>query len=447
MLENAGFNSSPAVPSSHCDGAGRERDVGDLVRELRAAGVEARILKTASGIAAGGAALSVTVLAALASGDGGEMLRPVVELVRTRMPITLCLRDLGDGDSAADALESFCTMLRDRLLVENLPPAGIGVSLASHVVPLEAYLLLTSALLGRGPRYVILDSLQMRHHDDPRAQRTADHNWAFLWRSRDGHPSVVPAYAASVTTRCPLLGDEAATAILPELGLQTPVGGAWLPLVVRLPDFSDGRGHLSWERLGRALIAAVDLGEELLDCLDWPAASLVRDAMENRRLAIELRGLGDLVVERGADPAHLASLRWLDEVVARAHALLWDRSRVLARTRGPLPSLVRSEPAIGWRCDRSRSDWKLRWRQALAGSAVRHRNLLVLSPCSVLPAGAPAASDYLDLLPVLHHADAFAFARPPTACFRDTREFARFHRRAWAVMQRRNAASFIATGV
>jgi hypothetical protein len=332
------------------------------------------------------------------------------------------------------------------LLAAGLSPAGIGISMHSHVVPLEAYVLLTSALLGDGPRYVIFDSLQLRHHDDPHVQRTADENWSFLWRRSKAQPPLVPAYAASVTTRCALLGDEVATAVLPELGLQVPVESAWLPLVLRLPDFSDGRGRLCWNRLSRALKAAIELGEVLLDRLVWPLPSLARDSAANRRLAVSVGGIGDLVVARGADPGDLACLRWIEGVVARLHALLWSRSRALAREVDPLPSLVKSEPTVGWRCDRSRNDWQLRWRRALAESAVRHRNLLVLSPYAVLPAGAAAASDFLDLLPVLHHADAFAFADPPTRCLRNAAEFARFHRRAWAVMQRRNAASFVATG-
>lgn len=446
MLENAGLESPPPPALPQRGDTAARRDVFDLVRELREAGVEPRILETAVGVTAGGAAITVPVRESLAAADGGEALREVAALARARVPVTLCLRDLGGGDAAIDALETFCTALRDRLPGESLAPASIGVSMPSHVVPLEAYSLLTSALLGHGPRYVILDSLQMRHHDDRRTQRAADRNWSFLWRRRAAGPAVAPAYAASVTTRCPLLGDEAATAVLPELGLQVPVGSAWLPLVIRLPDFSDGRGRLRWERLRHALTAAVELGERLLDRLAWPVASLARDAADNRRLAVDVRGIGDLVVERGAAPADLACLRWVEGVVARLQALVWARSRALARELGPLPSLVRSEPTIGWRCDRSRSDWQLRWRRALADSGVRHRNLLVLSPYAVLPASAADATAYLDLLPVLQHADAFGFARPPAGCFRDPAEFARFHRRAWAVMQRRNAASFVAGG-
>jgi hypothetical protein len=94
-----------------------------------------------------------------------------------------------------------------------------------------------------------------------------------------------------------------------------------------------------------------------------------------------------------------------------------------------------------------RNDWHRRWRRALANSAVRHRNLLVLSPYSVLPAADHSVIDLIDLLPALHHADAFSFANPRSDGCRNADEFATFHRRAFAVMQRRNAASLIAAGV
>jgi hypothetical protein len=449
MLENAELKSLPAetLPAATVGGEARS-DVGELVGELRAAGVLPRLLSGAAGPGAGGIALPVPVQELLRSPvDCERALQRIAALARAGMPVTLSLRDLGGGDDGIGALEEFCTMLREGLGAEGLSTEGIGVSLQSHQVPLKAYLLITTALLGGGSRYVILDSLQMRHHDDRRVQRETDANWSFLWRRRSARPPLMPAYAASVTTRCALLGDEAATAVLPELGVQVPLATAWLPLVIGLPDFSDGRGRLAWDALEHALCRTVDLGERLLDCLRWPDNALERDAAENRRLAIAVGGVGDLVVERGAAPSDLACLKWIDSIVARLHAVLWARSRLLARRLGPLPSLSQPESTAGWRCDRKRSDWQQRWARALASSAIRHRNLLVLSPYSVLPTGADRASDYLDLLHVLHHADAFSFAAPPASCFRSVGEFAAFHRRAWAVMQRRNAASFVATGV
>jgi hypothetical protein len=93
-----------------------------------------------------------------------------------------------------------------------------------------------------------------------------------------------------------------------------------------------------------------------------------------------------------------------------------------------------------------KGDWQRRWREAVAKWAVRHRNLLVMSPYSVLPSGDHDVKDFIDLLPALHHADAFAFSDPVSHGCRDADEYAAFHRRAFAVMERRNAASLVAAG-
>jgi hypothetical protein len=373
-------------------------------------------------------------------------MRRVIMLVHENLPLTLKLCELGAEDEAIRALEDFCGVLRTALRAEGLASDRIGISMQSHLVPLQAYLLICTAILGRGPRYVILDSLQMRRHDNNLVQEEAEANWSFLWGRRHATPTVIPAYAASVTTRCPLLGDEAATAVLPETGLQAPVESAWLPMRLNLIDFSDGRGRLQWNELQSALETAVDAGDRILDHLRWPLPQQQSDAWQNRRLAISVGGLGDLVVERGADPADLRCLQWMDETVARIHSSLWDRSKSLALETEPLPALLSNSPAVRWDCDIKKSDWNQRWRRAVASTAVRHRNLLVMSPYAVLPR-AGASAGFVDLLPVLHHADAFSFAGPRVDGFRSCSEFANFHRRAWAVMQRRNAASLVAAGV
>lgn len=421
--------------------------VAELVERLRTLHVEPHLLRTRRGVTAGGIALRVPVRKTLQCPLTTErLLRHVATLLRDEVPLTISMQDLGADDSAINALEDFCTALRRVVSAGQMSADRLGLSLQSHQIPLQAYLLISTALLGTGPRYLILDSLQMRHHDHRRVQNETDNNWSFLWRRRALCPTVVPAYAASVTTRCPLLGDEAATTILPELGIQVPVDTAWLPLTLYLPDFSDGRGRLCWNSLQRALRSSVDLAERILDDLYWPHAAQQSDAWQNRRLAVTLTGIGDLVVERGANPADLRCLQWIDRTVQQLHTLLWNRSRALARRGEPLPALLRTEPTVGWPNGSRKRDWQGRWRRALTNAAVRHRNLLVMSPYSVLPAGANTVSDFIDLLPVLHHGDAFSFATPPADSYRNAQEFANFHRRAWAVMQRRNAASFVAEG-
>ena len=448
MLENTnreGASLRLAVARGE-EGAGS--GLQELAGRLAALKVQPRLLQSGNGVTAGGVAMRVSVQKTLQSPMAGEHLfRRVTMLAHEQVPLTLALWELGAEDESIRALEDFCGILRVALTAEGLAAANIGISMQSHLVPLKAYLLICTAILGRGPRYVILDSLQMRHHDCDMVQAEADSNWSFLWSVRNASPTIVPAYAASVTTRCPLLGDETATAVLPEAGQQAPVESAWLPMHIYLPDFSDGRGRLNWEFLEAALQQAVDAGDRILDYLYWHLPQQRSDAWQNRRLAISIDGIGNLVVERSADPGDLRCLQWIDETVARIHAVLWNRSRILAQQTEPLPALLSNWPAVRWDCDIKKSDWEVRWRRAVANSAVRHRNLLVMSPYAVLPRGSAASYRFVDLLPALHHADAFSFANPRVDGFRTCAEFATFHRRAWAVMQRRNAASLVAAGV
>ncbi len=420
--------------------------VEELAAELHRLKIKPRLLRTPQGYTAGGAALRVEVGEVLGSEPAREkLLRRLALLLRQRVPVTLTLSGFGAGDGAIGALEVLCGFLRDRLRACSLSPGALGVSIHSHVLPLPAFALITGALLGGGPRYVLLDSLQLRHHADERTRSEAERNWSFLWHRR-GLP-LVPAYASAVTTRCPLLGDEAAVGILPELGLQVPPETAWLPLEIDITGFSDGRGRLQLRDLDAALRLAVDKADLLLERLHWPLPELAVDAWQNRRLAVSVGGIGDLVAERGADPGDLHTLQWIDRVVTRMHTVLWHRSRARAVEAEPLPALLRSDFGAAFASDVHRCDWQARWRRALTNAAVRHRNMLVMSPYSLFPAAARGNSGFADLLPVLHHADGFGFACPPADVFRNRREFKSFHRRAWAVMQRRNAASLVAAGV
>lgn len=448
MLDHT--NLEEAVPRAPAGRGNEGADSGlqELVEALVSRRVRPRLLQSGNGLTAGGAALRVSVRETLQSPLATEhLLRRVTMLVHQQVPLTLALYELGAEDEAIRALEDFCGILRFAFTADGLSSADIGVSIQSHLVPLKAYLLICTAVLGRGPRYVVLDSLQMRHHDCDIVQAAAEGNWSFLWSVRNAFATVLPAYAAGVTTRCPLLSDETATVVLPEGGQQAPVESAWLPMQINLPDFSDGSGRLDWQSLEGALRQAVDTGDRILDCLYWYLPQQRSDAWQNRRLAISVDGIGDLVMESGADPGDLRCLQWIDRTVARIHAVLWNRSRALAQETEPLPALLSNWPAVRWDCDIKKSDWDVRWRQAIENSAVRHRNLLVMSPYAVLPRRSAPSYEFVDLLPALHHADAFSFANPRVDGFRSCAEFATFHRRAWAVMQRRNAASLVAAGV
>lgn len=418
-----------------------------LTARLARSHVSVGSLASAAGVTAGGVALSVDVDEVCSATSSTEHLhRRICGLLRDRLPVTLTLVSLGHGDEAINRLEDFCAALRRVLVSGNLSPALLGIALSSQSMPLPTFRLVCNTVLGDGPRFALLHETQMRHHADRHAQEEIEHNWSLLWRRREGPWPLLPAYATNVTTRCPLLSHESATALLPGLAVPVPARTAWLPLELRLGDFSDGHGRLDWERLRQALRACVDVGDRILDHLEWPDAAQRSDACLNRRLAVLAGGIGDLIMEYGADPADLRTLQWADRLMMRISKTLWSRSQALAKRAGVLPALTHSDPTAASPNMARKGDWQRRWRNAVARSAVRHRNLLVMSPYAVLPSGDHDVKDFIDLLPALHHADAFSFADPVTRGCGNAEEFAAFHRRAFAVMERRNAASLVAAG-
>jgi hypothetical protein len=449
LQETIAFDAhAPGQEAGHST-PGSATDIAEgLVFALREHGFETDLVKGAAGLTAAGADLQVWP-GELGRSDVAtdHFLRRVAALVHDGIPVTLSLRELGPGDSGVKVFEDFCCKVRAFLGADKALMSRIGLSLHSHQIPLQAYLLISRTLLGCGPRYVILDSLQMQHHKQTKVQEETERNWLFLWRHRDLEHALIPVYGAGVRTGCPLLGDEAAEAVLPVHGVQVPVGSAWLPVRLHLPRFADPKGQVTWPHLQPALESCVDIGDQLLDVLSWSTPCQRSDAWLNRRLAVTITGIGGLVQKRGNDPTCLKCLRWIDETIGRIRKTLWDRSHIIAGQAGLLPALVRADPSGGL-CDLShKENWQRRWRLALASSAVRNRNLLVMSPHSVLPESSDNMLSFADLLPVLCHADAYSFLGQPSLGNWNIRHFRTFHTRAWAVMQRRNAHSLVAAGV
>jgi len=397
---------------------------------------------------AGGVPMRLSVRNILRANSGSEIaISAILGLLKEKVPVMLSLTDLGNETAAIDNLQKFCELLR--LVTDSTGQCSdeIGMCVHSHQLPLQAFQLITQSVLGRGSRYIILDSLQMTQHRNPQVQAETDRNWIFLWRNREASPPLRPAYGASVRTACPLLADEVTASLLPVLGIQVPVDSAWLPLDLALPQFVDGVGDIRWELLLPTLAHGVELAEQIIDQLCWSQAGQRADAHANRRLAISISGLGDLVANRGLDPHDLDTLKWLSVIVGRIRKTLWHRSRQLARSDGCLPALCGADPSSGWDDSAHRENWRRRWQVALEKSAVRNRNMLVLSPYSVLPSTTVSSARYTDLLPVISFADAWSFADAPKFHGWNLNDYKVFHRRAWAVIQGRKTGELIAAGV
>ncbi|MGH8221501.1 MAG: hypothetical protein ACREQZ_00875, partial [Woeseiaceae bacterium] len=247
---------------------------------------------------------------------------------------------------------------------------------------------------------------------------------------------VRPVYGERVRSTSPLLSDEKTASVLPALAMPVPERSAWLPVELRLPRYCDARGQLQLPALRRALHSCLGQSEVLAGACSWPLGRQAADQRDNNRLAMLVTGIGDLVLEHRMDPASIACLRWIEGLVRTLRDELRQCSRDLARESGPVPALAESDPAAAWPDPGHRENWRRRWREALESQAVRHRNLLVMSPYAVLPRGRKANAPYTDLLPVLALADAVSFRHPPGFDGWNIKEFSHFHRRAWAVLHR-----------
>lgn len=253
------------------------------------------------------------------------------------------------------------------------------------------------------------------------------------------------AFADYVMPQCPLLSAERARAVQLPIGLQAPAGSAWVAMRLDVSRFvSTATASVAKPALERSLRTCVDVGERLHDVLRWPSEDMRRDSRLNRRLAVVIDGIGDAAARLELDPCALETLRRLGQLVLGIRTTLQVRSRELAECSEQLPAIALSDPSHALPCGGVRDDWQRRWRSAVSASLVRHRNLLVMSPWALFPSRYEADFRYAELLPLLRHADACAFAGKVSTAHWNLNEFRRFHERARAVLQQRGTGSLFA---
>jgi hypothetical protein len=251
--------------------------------------------------------------------------------------------------------------------------------------------------------------------------------------------------SAVVTSSCPLLPAEAASEFSPQVCMQVPSHTAWIPLELDILSYVDEAGSVSMQALECALAACVDDGDKLHDQTDWAEPLIEYDSWLNRRLAIVLRGWGDIVVRRGADPRALTTLREMEELAEWACQTLHNRSRHLALQNSWCPALDEAG-ALVMQMKQSRS-WGRRWNKAIRDVAVRHRNLTTISPWDVFPRKKRADLRYADLLPLTRFADSLSFQRDASISHWNVSDFKGFHERVSAIVRCNGGAGLVAKQV
>lgn len=248
-----------------------------------------------------------------------------------------------------------------------------------------------------------------------------------------------------VSSRCPLLAAEAADEFLPVGCMQVPKHSAWIALEVDVAAFATTSGEIQMPELERALHECVDEGDRLHDETDWIEPQVEYDSWFNRRLAIALRGWGDLVALRGSDPRHLATLRETERLAEWICTTLQTRSRHLAARDRCCPALDAAGARV--RLAKQPRLWDRRWKKALADVAVRHRNLTTMSPWDIFPGTSAADLSYSDLLPLTRFADSMSFQRDVSISHWNVNDFRAFYERVTAIVRCGRGAGLVAKQV
>jgi len=269
-----------------------------------------------------------------------------------------------------------------------------------------------------------------------------DRVWRHLWEMRDITPVSV-VLPTVVSSPCPLLTEEHADSVLPSTGIQVPRNSAWIPMQVDIMRFARANGDIGLRLLEKALNDCVDRGDLLHDKRNWSSPMISYDSWLNRRLAVAIRGWGDLVKLRGADPCALSTLNELEDLAEYIGGTLQRRSQAQARERGYCPAV----DVAGTRILNSGIEIKQRWRRAVDQSALRHRNLTTMSAWDVFPRGQPADLRYMDLLPILDCANCVSFQRDVEIAHWNVSDYRRFYERVSAVLRRKRDSGQIAKQV
>lgn len=259
--------------------------------------------------------------------------------------------------------------------------------------------------------------------------------WQGLTAFAHREPGIRLVLGQTSRPACALAWGERSDAVLPVSQFEVRADTAWLALGLRLDQLGLRNARDGWRELRRLLRAALRLADNLVDQLHWASCELAQDALVNRRVAMHVTGIGDLVDRWRLDPTAVPALNLAVRSVALLRRLMLRESNALARERGPFPGLELRELSSSL----SRNFGEERARRLLRQAGLRHRHLLVLSPFSVFPerASRHPLPAYLHLLPVIRTADTIAMHGQSMAGALPLPAYRRLVRTSWAIARNR----------
>lgn len=389
-----------------------------------------------------GVAVNVDASSLLGSERIAALLKnQLLPILTAGLPLTVCVSRLGKPALADARLACLLDLCRE--LARDLGPVSGQLELAidADVASPNVTASLVRNKLGRVPLHLKIAKRRLEPADTAAAEAADQRFWEEL--TAPGPECLHTTLATEVLAASPLLVSEHATAVEPGTGRLIPPGSAWAPAVIDLSTYLNG-AEPDYAALRPALERAVDQADGLHERIEWPTSALRHDAWLNRRLSIELTGIGDWVSLTGRDPACPAVLAMLDRLLQWVITVLEARSRRDTAAGEALPAITNNDPCRGLPAGPLRDDWRMRWRRAVQKHGLRHRNLLAMSPWALHPRQQTFEPDYLNLLPLLGHAHVLSLRRGAGAPTVGACEFRHLHRRLHAVLQQRAAARQIA---
>ncbi len=394
----------------------------------------------------------------LVSGDADWLRQRSMAVVARRLAahlaagsrVALDVSALARGEAAADLRREQMRLVAAGLR-EALPQslsrygvtaAGLVLSLTADHPGLGALLgLRECATLGRPPVIVRIPDRVMlalgsaRAHPPVGGPCDSLRLWRAITAVAHREPGVRLVLEHTTRPACALAWGERGDAVLPLSQFEVRAETAWLALRIRLDLLDLGSVRAGLNELRRLLRAGLRLADNLVEQLDWPSPELAQDALVNRRLAVHVTGIGDLIDRWELDPAAFRSVKFAARWLAMVRRLMVRESNALARERGPFPGLELRDLAHSL----ALSLGDERARRLLRQAGLRHRHLLVLSPYSVFPERAPRRPlpDYLHLLPVVQAADTIAMRGDGVARALPLDAFRRLLRTTWAIARNR----------
>lgn len=224
-----------------------------------------------------------------------------------------------------------------------------------------------------------------------------------------------------------------ATSVDPLFWQAAAAPSACLGFELYLPGFVRARSGLDDPFLEETVRCAIRLADNLIDAVRWSTPSLARDAAQARRLSLHLTGVDAAILKLGLDPRSFRALARGKELARRAYGLAYEASLAVARERGSYPAF----PATGLLRGIRQPEFRRRLQKELDAHALRHSQLVTLSPRSILSTAVDRGDieALSNLLPVLSVADNISCQLPAVVRGMAPQRLARFLRGVWACVR------------